>query len=171
MNKPDPAPGPNLEDGFPLSPARDAMVAVLRGYGAQQRLMEPYFATFDLTPPQFQLLCIANRFARGTLTQRQLARELYVSFPNVTVLLKRLERKGLIERSANPADRREKYVQLSARGRRLLRRIWRVHQQQMNLVMCGLTAAEQQEMARLLNKMIAAHSRSTGPEPPVQGTP
>lgn len=150
-------PGTNLHDGFPVTPSREAMVAVLRAFGTLQRLMEPYFAEFDLTPPQFQVLCIANRFREELPTQRQLARELYVSFPNVTVLLKRLERKGLIERNGNPADRREKFVRLSAAGKKLLHRIWEVHQQQMDLVMKGLTTAERKEMARLLNKMTAAH--------------
>jgi DNA-binding MarR family transcriptional regulator len=151
------APGTNLQDGFPVTPAREAMVAVLRGYGTLQRLMEPYFAEFDLTSPQFQVLCIAIRFKEEAPTQRQLARALYVSFPNVTVLLKRLERKGLIERNGNTADRREKRVSVSARGKKLLQRIWQVHQQQMDLVMKGLTTSERKEMARLLNKMTAAH--------------
>ena len=153
----EPSPGLNLQDGFPMSASREAMVAVLRAYGTLQRLMEPYFDQFDLTPPQFQVLCIAYRFPDASLTQRQLARELYVSFPNVTVLLNRLERKGLIERQGNPADRREKYVRVSELGRRLLKRIWRVHQQQMDLVMKGLSVAERTEMARLLNKLTAAH--------------
>ena len=147
----------NLDDGFPCSPSREAMVAVLRAYGTLQRLMEPYFAKFDLTPPQFQVLTIANRFRDELPTQRQLARELYVSFPNVTVLLKRLERKGLIERNGNPADRREKRVRVTAAGLKLLKRIWTVHQRQMDLVMKGLTLPERTEMARLLNKMTAAH--------------
>jgi MarR family 2-MHQ and catechol resistance regulon transcriptional repressor len=157
MLKHETTPGINLHDGFPVTPSREAMVAVLRAYGTLQRLMEPYFVQFDLTPPQFQLLCIAIRFKDEPPTQRQLARELYVSFPNVTVLLKRLERKGLIERNGNPDDRRAKHVCVSPRGRKLLQRIWRVHQQQMDLVMKGLTSAERKEMARLLNKMTAAH--------------
>ena len=70
---------PNLRDRFPQTPARDAVVATVRGYGVVQRLMEPYFARFGVTPPQFQLLTVANRLAAGPPTQRRLARELYVS--------------------------------------------------------------------------------------------
>ncbi len=147
----------NLDDGFPMSASREAMVAVLRAYGTLQRLMEPYFDQFDITPPQFQVLCIAHRFREDLPTQRQLARELYVSFPNVTILLNRMERKGLIERDGNPDDRREKFVRVSASGKKLLKRIWTVHQKQMDHVMKGLTVAEREEMATLLNKMTAAH--------------
>lgn len=46
------SPGFDMDDGFPVTPSREAMVAILRGYGTLQRLMEPYFAQFDLTPPQ-----------------------------------------------------------------------------------------------------------------------
>ncbi|MBI1833055.1 MAG: MarR family transcriptional regulator [Planctomycetes bacterium] len=158
MDDHDSSTSPNLHDGFPVSASREAMVAVLRAYGTLQRLMEPYFAEFDLTPPQFQLLCIAHRFSREDLTQRRLAREMYVSFPNITALLKRLERKRLIERRHNPDDRREKYVRLSEAGEKLLKRVWQVHQRQMDLVMKGLTVAERKEMTALLNKMIAAHA-------------
>jgi DNA-binding MarR family transcriptional regulator len=157
MASPRATPGTNLHDGFPVTPSRQAMVAVLRAYGTLQRLMEPYFAQFDLTPPQFQVLCIAIRFQGEPPTQRELAREMYVSFPNVTILLKRLEGKGLIERDGNPADRRAKHVRVSRRGKKLLQRIWRVHPRQMDLVMKGLSAAERREMARLLNKLTAAH--------------
>jgi len=148
---------PNLEDGFPVSASREAMVAVLRAYGTLQRLMEPYFSQFDLTPPQFQLMCIAHRFGQDALTQRRLAREMYVSFPNITVLLKRMEKKGLIERNGNPRDRREKYVRLTEAGEKLLRRVWQVHQKQMDMVMEGLSVAERKQMTALLNKMTAAH--------------
>jgi DNA-binding MarR family transcriptional regulator len=150
----------NLRDDFAPSPARDAIVAVVRAYGTVQRLMEPYFTRFGLTPPQFQLLTIANRLRHQPLTQRRLARELYVSFPNVTVMLARLGKAGLIERRSNPADRRENFVALTDRARTLLRRIWKVHQRQLDRVMAGLTRMEQTELARLLNRMIAAHHPS-----------
>lgn len=148
-------------DEFPQSPARDAVVAVVRGYGAIQRQMEPYFAQFGLTPPQFQMLTIIYRLQKENLTQRRLGRELYVSFPNVTVMLGRLEEAGLVQRRANPADRRENFVELTAQGRSLLRRIWKAHQQQLDSVMAGLTREEQLELAWLLNKMMAGIDRST----------
>lgn len=160
----------DLGDEFPASPVRDAVVAVVRAYGVVQRLMAVYFARFDITPPQFQLLTIVNRL--GGPTQRSLARELYVSFPNVTVMLDRLERAGLIRRRPNAEDRREKLVELTDRARSLLRRIWKVHPGQLDRVMVGLTDSEQKRLTRLLNKMIAAHAaepptpRGSPPDPP-----
>jgi DNA-binding MarR family transcriptional regulator len=150
---------PLVLDEFPQSPPRNAVVAVVRGYGAVQRQMEPYFAGFGITPPQFQILTIINRLRDEQPTQRRLARELYVSFPNVTVMLGRLEEAGLVQRRTNPEDRRENFVELTPRGRSLLRRIWKGHQRQLDQVMAGLTTEEQLDLTRLLNKMIAGQPR------------
>ena len=147
----------DFQDDFPWSPARGAVVAVVRSYGIVQKLMEPYFARFGLTPPQFQMLTVANRLRGESLTQRRLARELYVSFTTVTIMLARLEKAGLVERHADADDRRAKLVRVSVRGRALLRRVWRFHQRQLDRVMKGLTVEEQKVLSLLLNKMIQAH--------------
>lgn len=149
---------PDLSDEFPDTAARHAVVAVVRGFGAVQRQMGPYFAQFGLTPPQFQMLTVINRLKDEPITQRRLARELYVSFPNITVMLARLEEVELIRRRPNPDDGRAKLVSLSPKGRSLLRRIWAVHERQLEHLMAGLEESERSELSRLLNKMIAAHA-------------
>ena len=164
MNVTDNLSGPDFPDAFPQSPARDAVVAVVRGYGMVQRLMGPYFSRFGLTPPQFQVLTVLRRLRGRRVTQRRLAAALYVSFPNVTVLLGRLEKARLIRRRGNPEDRREKFVALTRRGRKLLNQIWKEHQDQLERVVAGLSAAEQARLARLLHKMIAAHAGSAANE-------
>lgn len=150
----------DVRDEFPSTPAREAVVALVRGYGALLRMMGPYYAGFGISPSQFQLLTIINRLQGNRVTQRRLARELYVSFPNVTVMLARLEEGGLIKRTVNRADRREKFVRLTGQGKALLRRIWKVHPSQLKRVTAGLNDAERMELARLLEKMMAAQSAS-----------
>lgn len=144
-------------DEFPRTPARQAVVSVVRGYGLVQRLMGPYFSQFGLTPPQFQMLTVLSGLQSKPVTQRRLAQALYVSFPNITAMLARLEEAGLIMRRVNPNDGREKFVQLTPKARALLRRIWRAHSRQLELVTAGLDDRERLELARLINKLIAAH--------------
>jgi len=148
----------DLRDEFPDTPARRAVVSVVRGFGAVARQMGPHYANFSLTPPQFQMLTVLNRLRGEQITQRRLGMELYVSFPNVTVMLSRLEQAGLIERTVNDADRRERFVRITRSGRALLKRIWKVQPDQLERVMAGLTDEERIELARLLNKMIAGQS-------------
>ena len=148
----------DLRDEFPDTPARRAVVSVVRGFGAVARQMGPHYANFGLTPPQFQMLTVLNRLRGEQITQRRLAMELYVSFPNVTVMLSRLEKAGLVERTVNDADRRERFVRITRSGRALLKRIWKIQPDQLESVMAGLTDEERIELARLLNKMIAGQS-------------
>ena len=148
----------DLRDDFPDTPARRAVVSVVRGFGAVSRQMGPHYASFGLTPPQFQMLTVLNHLRGEQITQRRLGKELYVSFPNVTVMLSRLEKAGLIARTVNSADRRERFVRVTRSGRTLLKRIWKVQPDQLERVMDGLTDEERIELARLLNKMIAGQA-------------
>jgi DNA-binding MarR family transcriptional regulator len=143
-----------LADDFPDTPERRAVVSVVRGFGAIQRQMSPHYARFGLTPAQFQMLTVINRLRSERITQRRLGQELYVSFPNVTVMLSRLERDGLIERTVNEEDRRERFVRITAHGRTLLKRIWKEQPAQLERVMTGLNNDERLDLCRLLNKMI-----------------
>jgi len=149
-----------LADDFPDTPERRAVVSVVRGFGAIQREMIPHYARFGLTPAQFQMLTVINRLRGERITQRRLGQELYVSFPNVAVMLSRLERDGLIERTVNKEDRRERFVCITPRGRTLLKRIWKEQPTQLERMMAGLSDDERMELCRLLNKMIAAHAAS-----------
>lgn len=152
---------PDLRDDFPDTPARRAVVSVVRAFGAVSRQMGPHYARFGLTPPQFQMLTVLNRLRDERVTQRRLGNELYVSFPNVTVMLTRLEAASLIKRTVNPADRREKFVKISGRGRKLLQKIWKDQPAQLESVMAGLDDGERLELARLLNRLIAAPKQSS----------
>ena len=152
---------PDLTDNFPDTPARRAVVSVVRGFGAVSRLMGPHYASFGLTPPQFQMLTVLNRLRGEQVTQRRLGKELYVSFPNVTVMLTRLEKAGLIGRTVNSSDRRERFVKITAKGRALLKKIWKTQQAQLEQVMAGLTDSERLQLAQLLNKMISGQSPQT----------
>ena len=152
----------DLRDEFPDTPARRAVVSVVRGFGAVARQMGPHYANFGLTPPQFQMLTVLHRLRGEQVTQRRLGMELYVSFPNVTVMLSRLEEAGLIERTVNEADRRERFVRITRSGRALLKQIWKVQPDQLVRVTAGLTDEEKIQLARLLNKMIAGQSLPAG---------
>lgn len=121
--------------------------------------MGPHYAKFGLTPPQFQMLTVLNRLRPEQVTQRRLGNELYVSFPNVTVMVTRLEQTGLIRRMVNPRDRREKFVSISASGRRLLKKIWKDQPAQLESIMTGLDNDERLQLAQLLNRLIASQSQ------------
>lgn len=81
-----------------------------------------FFAQWDLSPSQFNILNVLVDDEQG-LTQVELSRRLIMHRSNVTGLVDRLEKRGLIARNANPDDRRVHHVVLTASGRKLLNEI------------------------------------------------
>ena len=72
----------------------------------------------ELSPSQTAALATIER--HGPLTPSELAVRERVQRPTVTRVLARLEEAGLVERAADPADRRSSLVSVSAAGRELL---------------------------------------------------
>ena len=72
----------------------------------------------DLSPSQTAALATIER--HGPLTPSELAERERVQRPTVTRVLARLEVAGLVERAADPADRRCSLVSISAEGSALL---------------------------------------------------
>ncbi len=69
----------------------------------------------DLSVPQCDVLTTLTE-AEG-ISQQELAQRLYVTKGNISGLLDRLERAGLVERRAAAADRRQYSIRLTASGR------------------------------------------------------
>lgn len=72
----------------------------------------------ELSPSQTAALVTIER--HGPLTPSELAERERVQRPTVTRVLARLEEAGLVDRAADPADRRSSLVSISPDGRSLL---------------------------------------------------
>src|SRR5439155_10300070 len=75
----------------------------------------------DLSPVQTAALSTIDR--QGPLTPSELAILERVQRPTATRIVARLEREGLVERAADPADGRSFIVGASPRGRTLMRKL------------------------------------------------
>jgi DNA-binding MarR family transcriptional regulator len=75
----------------------------------------------DLSPTQAAALATIDR--HGPLTPSEVAAHERIQRPTATRIVARLEQEGLIERAADPADRRSSLVTASTAGRGLLRRL------------------------------------------------
>lgn len=69
----------------------------------------------DLTSEQYGIL--ARLWEEDGICQRELAERIVKDRPNVTRMLDKLERKGLVSRRPDPADRRAYGVYLTEEGR------------------------------------------------------
>jgi len=64
---------------------------------------------------------VLMQLEKGSLSLGDIADALQVDRPYATVLVNQLEEIGLVERTADPGDRRRKVVALTAAGRRAMR--------------------------------------------------
>ena len=81
-----------------------------------------FFERWDLSPSQFNVLNLLRLNPDG-LSQTDLSRQLIMHRSNLTGLVDRLEKRGLVARREVAADRRAYSVVLTPAGTRLLREI------------------------------------------------
>lgn len=105
---------------------------------------------FAVTLPVFDLLAQVARPPLGP-TMGELSRRLMVSKGNVTELVERLGRKGLVMRSADARDARVQRVYLTGKGRRLFERLLPAHNGVIRSLMADLPPARMAELSAQLN--------------------
>jgi DNA-binding MarR family transcriptional regulator len=103
-------------------PGYQALMELLRTADTVWNASRAFFERWDLSPSQFNVLNLLRLNPAG-LSQTDLSRQLIMHRSNVTGLLDRLERRGLVTRRDVAADRRAYNVVLTPAGVRLLRDI------------------------------------------------
>ena len=101
--------------------------------------------------PRFDLLANLEREDGQTLAA--LSRRMLVTAGNLTGLVDRAERDGLVERRADPRDRRLSRVFLKPRGRELITSVLPLHAEHVGELLAGLDGTERRELRRLLGKL------------------
>jgi DNA-binding MarR family transcriptional regulator len=103
------------------------------------------------TLPRFDLLANLEREDGQTLAS--LSRRMLVTAGNLTGLVDRAERDGVVARRADPRDRRVSRVFLTPKGRALVTSLLPAHAGHVTALLAGLDASERRELRRLLGKL------------------
>lgn len=128
----------------------EATFALLRLLGRNfRREREP----LNITPTQYHALAIMHD--AGTSTLMEMASLLKVAGPTATRAIDALEQKGLVVKDRDPQDRRIVWLRLSAEGSRLLASERKEHIAYLQQIGSRLTSVEQQELIRLMQKLVA----------------
>ena len=106
---------------------------------------------FDLRKVEFSLLMLVQ--ANEAIAPKRLARALAVTAPNLTLLLDRLQDRGLIQRERNPLDGRSQNVVLTEKGRRLARDAAAAAEPMERELLDNLSGAEHAMLIELLDKL------------------
>ena len=90
---------------------------------------------------------------KGPLPVNTIGRQVMLTSGSITTAVDRLEDKRLVRRQACPNDRRVTYVTLTATGRTLIRRVFKVHADRMERVFEPLSTGERSTLATLLKRL------------------
>lgn len=120
-----------------------------------RRFLQERYAT---TLPRFDLMAQLERAPRG-LKMGELSKRMMVTGGNVTGITDLLEKEGLVERTADPGDRRAWIVRLTPAGRRAFKAMAEEHERWIVESFAGLSGREMSTMAALLARL-KTHVRS-----------
>lgn len=127
-------------------------VSLARTYRLAYRRHSRVLAPLGVTASQFDLLATLYRSPPRGLRMGELSDRLLVTEGNVTGLVDRLEAGGLVERRADPSDRRAQRVRLTEEGEALAVRAIPVMEAELERVFAGLAPEEIHQAQRVLRR-------------------
>lgn len=116
----------------------------------ERDLRQRLASQFDETLPRLDVLAALSRAPQG-MTMTELSGSLRLSKGNITGLVGRLVRDGLVERREK--DGRSVIVALSRRGRELFADMAVAHEGWLDDLLASLTAAELRQLIEILSKL------------------
>lgn len=102
----------------------------------------------------YDVLLELHRAGKAGLRQYALCEEVLLTKHNLSRLVDRLEREGMVERQSCPEDGRGNVVRITATGSDLLRRMWPVYGRILHEeIESRLTDSELEDLSRILAKL------------------
>ncbi len=118
-----------------------------KAFNIFKKKLEPY----HLTPPQFATL--AYLWKKDNINQVHLGELMGVDRTTISGIVDRLERDGLVERGADPGDRRSWMLFLTDKGKLLQKELAPIALEFNNSLTAGLTEEETAQLIIMLKKI------------------
>lgn len=110
--------------------------------------MSALVKALEISPRQIPIL--KHLYRSGVANQRQLAEKACVSPTAITLMLRKMEAKGLVEKKTDPADRRFFSVSLTEKGKSVVEQLKRLRKSIDGITVIGFTQEEQARLQSLL---------------------
>jgi DNA-binding MarR family transcriptional regulator len=144
-------------------PVIDSLMTLLVTGAALKARLDAVYGQFGLTSSGFNVLRILSTepdgYSRGAIAQRLISRA-----PDVTRLIDRLERQGLVKRVRTRADRRLSVTKITPKGAALAARVEPALEEFRIKMAPKLSLPEWRELSRSCERLAGNEA-----EPPIQG--
>ena len=159
--------GPSTGPANDARSTKDSLTLWLRALSftsmVERRVRSRLHADFGVTLPRFDVMAALYDAPEG-VSMGEVSRRLMVSNGNVTGIVERLAREGLVRRRTNPDDRRSQLVRLTASGRTAFEEMAGVHEGWIASMLSGLSEEEVEQLKYLLGKAKQSVANSDGKE-------
>ena len=142
---------PSRRTGSPVT--LSLWLRLLKAHNLILREVRRTMTAHGTTLPRFDVLAQLERATEG-LTPRDLARRLLVTAGNLTVIVKQLEKEGLVVRRAVERDRRSYLLVLTPTGRRRISRLIPRHEEDLQRVLGAVPRKTQERLRELLGETL-----------------
>jgi MarR family 2-MHQ and catechol resistance regulon transcriptional repressor len=139
-----------MSDSSSISASR-VWVVLARAYGSMASFVEERIAAEGIGLSDFMVLEVLLH--KGSLTMSAIGEKVLLANASMTSAIDRLEEKAFVLRKYSDEDRRIRLVELTTRGKKLIVEVYRRHEQELELLMNGLSAEERASLHRGLKKI------------------
>ena len=149
------------------SPAEDAAPARLTSLPSwlmtqtamhAHRLVTEGFAAVDARGYHYRLLATLDEY--GPASQATLGRRSGIHFSDIVAAINELAERQMVERAADPTDRRRNVITITPDGRRQLRRLDKQLTKVQDELLAPLAPDERDQLTRLLTRVLSHHART-----------
>jgi DNA-binding MarR family transcriptional regulator len=145
-----------LKKGFDIV-EHEALLNIYYTSNLLKKRADELFKASGLTDVQYNVMALLTYQAgkEGGLSQAQLSDMMLVNRANITTLIDRMEKAGLVARTAHSEDRRFNIIKLTTKGKKLFEKVEPHYFEQIRQVMSGATESEQKKLMAILEKVRA----------------
>ncbi|MBN1796114.1 MAG: MarR family transcriptional regulator [Sedimentisphaerales bacterium] len=136
-------------------PPHEALLNIYYTASCLKKYADQFFAPFGLTDVQFNMMMLLKHQSgeQGGLSQAELSRMMLVNRANITSLVDRMEKTGLVQRTADDKDRRYNIVKLTSKGLKHLEEVEPIYAGKVKEIMSPLKEAEMKKLITYLKKV------------------
>lgn len=127
------------------------VVGLSRTINREQRTTSALLSRFNITLPQFGVL--EALYHLGELKIGQIIEKTLSTGGNMTVVIRNLEKEGLVEKRCDPEDKRSSLIRILPRGEELIDRIFPEHLETLREKFGTLSGDEKDQLTGLLKKL------------------
>jgi DNA-binding MarR family transcriptional regulator len=143
-----------LKRGF-IDTAHEAILNIYFTASMMKKRADVFFGQFGLTDVQFNLMELLRYQSgkEGGLSQAQISDMMLVNRANITSLIDRMEKAGLVVRTDHSNDRRYNIIKLTSKGEKLFTKVEPHYTEQVHKVMASLDESELKKLMTMLEKV------------------